>query len=556
MAEENVTININAKNNTKAAFAGAAIAITGFNQALAIAQKVMQVAKRAYEELIEATVDYAMQVRDMNLLIGASAEESSKLIQAADDVFISYDTMTKAMQAAIRQGVSPTIEGMGQLADQYVAIQDPIAKTKFLMDNFGRAGADLAPLMELGSGGIKELGDEAEKTGLVLDQKGVDSAIRFKEAVDQLNDTVEGLKVSIGMDMLPTLNLLLLAFDRGIDRIWSFFNVLGLFKQGSYAGFIDWLGDVTGLTDEATEGLEGVEDGVKGVGSAIANLPQKANPKRVVADLIDPFEQALDDIATIIQGDLGQQIEDFYQGQADLQQEIWAKEQEIATARAQGYSEQGTKIQGLYGELDGLKGKYAENATAHEEATKRIIYDMMQQRLASSMLSTQVQADVLAQLGMQMGLWDEATANMITGVDEVVAAFESGKINATDDIQTIIDYLMSIPSGKTFTLTTVLNNQAIQGLVGGMGGQYYWDIFGFANGGNFSAGQPMVVGEEGPEVVRFDRPGTVIPNGAGGGGSNITVVINTPVNLADETWVERKLYPYIKRGLKEAVRGA
>jgi antitoxin component HigA of HigAB toxin-antitoxin module len=81
--------------------------------------------------------------------IGATPEEASKLIQAADDVQISYETLTTALEAAIRKGVEPTIEGLGGLADQYNAIQDPIERTKFLMDNFGRSGADLAPLMEL-----------------------------------------------------------------------------------------------------------------------------------------------------------------------------------------------------------------------------------------------------------------------------------------------------------------------------------------------------------------------------------------------------------------------
>ncbi len=38
-----------------------------------------------------------------------------------------------------------------------------------------------------------------------------------------------------------------------------------------------------------------------------------------------------------------------------------------------------------------------------------------------------------------------------------------------------------------------------------------------AHGGSFSAGQSLLVGEEGPEVLTTRRPSTVIPNNALGG---------------------------------------
>src|SRR5262245_19119796 len=38
------------------------------------------------------------------------------------------------------------------------------------------------------------------------------------------------------------------------------------------------------------------------------------------------------------------------------------------------------------------------------------------------------------------------------------------------------------------------------------------DIPGYAEGGRYPVGQDIVVGENGPEVVHFDQPGTVIPS--------------------------------------------
>jgi hypothetical protein len=60
--------------------------------------------------------------------------------------------------------------------------------------------------------------------------------------------------------------------------------------------------------------------------------------------------------------------------------------------------------------------------------------------------------------------------------------------------------------------------------LGGLG-----DFFGgfFAEGGNFMGGKPIVVGEEGPEIITPRAGGNVIPNHALGGGSN-TINFNFP----------------------------
>ena len=50
-----------------------------------------------------------------------------------------------------------------------------------------------------------------------------------------------------------------------------------------------------------------------------------------------------------------------------------------------------------------------------------------------------------------------------------------------------------------------------------------------------SAGESYLVGEEGPEVVTFERSGYVIPNGSVGravGGGGLTVIVHGINNLA------------------------
>ena len=186
----------------KSVFSGLGDIIRGFGGAVlgsAAFIKTLQSIGSSLKSTIDNTVEYADEVRNLSRIIGATPEEASKLIQAADDVFISVDQLTTGLKQAIRLGFEPTIEGLGGLSNKYLSIQAPIARTKFLMDTFGKAGADLGPLMELGAEGIYRLGKDAENTGLVLDQSAIDATLEYKEAIDELNDVLEGYKTKGGL---------------------------------------------------------------------------------------------------------------------------------------------------------------------------------------------------------------------------------------------------------------------------------------------------------------------------------------------------------------------
>lgn len=158
-----------------------------------------------FSDSLSYTTEYASQVRELSRNIGATTEESSRLIQVADDLEISEGALEGALKAAIRKGIEPSIENLGKLADEYLAIQDPIARTKFLMDNFGRSGADLGALMEQGSQGIHDMGKEADATGLIMSQEGVESARQYALAVDGLQDSWHGMQVALSQEVMPTL---------------------------------------------------------------------------------------------------------------------------------------------------------------------------------------------------------------------------------------------------------------------------------------------------------------------------------------------------------------
>lgn len=82
---------------------------------------------------------------------------------------------------------------------------DGAAKTAAAMDLFGRSGTALIPLLNKGSAGIAQLRDEAEKLGIVIDERGVKRAEQFRAASAKLHGTLVGLKNQAISALLPSI---------------------------------------------------------------------------------------------------------------------------------------------------------------------------------------------------------------------------------------------------------------------------------------------------------------------------------------------------------------
>jgi len=136
----------------------------GFSMVIGTAQQIGQ----AFEQAMAASMAYIDQVDSLQDVTGASAEQASRLILVTQQLGVSAEQVTKAMQQAALRGIQPNTESLGKLADQYVKIQDPVERARFLTQNFGETGAKLAPLLDKGKAGIEEMIGAAEEYGHVL----------------------------------------------------------------------------------------------------------------------------------------------------------------------------------------------------------------------------------------------------------------------------------------------------------------------------------------------------------------------------------------------------
>ena len=139
---------------------------------------------------------------------GVDTAELSMGVRTLSKHLVSNDDAAKSLGIKYRDTngqILPTIEIINKLADRYKALPSKIEQNAYAMTAFGRAGKNMAPLLGLGSEGIKELGLSAEELGMIMSGKDLAAVKDYSFAQKDLKEAIDGVKVTIGRDLLPIL---------------------------------------------------------------------------------------------------------------------------------------------------------------------------------------------------------------------------------------------------------------------------------------------------------------------------------------------------------------
>src|SRR5690606_3950280 len=91
------------------------------------------------------------------------------------------------------------------LADRFQALPDGANKTAAAMALLGRSGAQLIPLLNGGSDGLREMGDELERLGGVVTPEAARQAEEFNDNLSRLKVAANGLWITLATELLPDL---------------------------------------------------------------------------------------------------------------------------------------------------------------------------------------------------------------------------------------------------------------------------------------------------------------------------------------------------------------
>jgi len=188
-------------------------ALSAYSAIGAVLGAVVDFTKKAVEE----TVKYSESVSDLNRIIGAGISDSSAFVQIADDLDVSYSTLTSAMQTAVKNGYVPTIDNLKKMQVEYAKLDGPAERATYANEIFGKSALEMQKILEKSPEQLDAMVEGYERVGLILsDTTDIDN---YKQSVENLENTWAGVKTTVGQKVIPELDLLFKMLLNGSDEI-------------------------------------------------------------------------------------------------------------------------------------------------------------------------------------------------------------------------------------------------------------------------------------------------------------------------------------------------
>lgn len=217
-------------------FDNAMDAFVGINQGIELVMKAFDALKLAYEGTVGKVLEIAGEVEEFVRVSGDAPENMSALRLEAEKADVPFDDLYKAMENLNKNGVPPTLDNLVAIADEYTKLEDPIDRARFLTEEFGSAGDDIAPMLDAIADGVTAVQD----AGLIFTEDELQDIRDYEEAVANLGLAWDGIVTTIGMAVIPSLT----EFFELLKRDFETFGLMGQYVSALNQGFKDGNKDV------------------------------------------------------------------------------------------------------------------------------------------------------------------------------------------------------------------------------------------------------------------------------------------------------------------------
>ena len=393
-------------------------------------------AKKSITEL----VSYNKTVRETMQITGLSADETSRIIQVADDWGIELGTVTNALELMNKKGITPSIDKLSQIADEYVNATDKSAFMEEATKKYGKSFGDLIPILAKGGDALRDQAASISDN-MIATEESMKVSRDWEVALDDLGDAVQGLEYQLANGLLPKFVEGLVKFNnfiisnqkaqKAIDELNASEKAGVITKEermklihDATIGTITWADAIDYLISktQASADTMNTEEKQLEANRAAWDANKKAIDGAAEAEnnaalAIEAQTRQMSRLNEYINGTLGPNEEKFTETQDDLNDQMGGIQGEIDKAIRDGYDPLGEKVLELKGKYGELKKQYDENATTHEEDTKRIILGILAQQMAAMGFSD---STAFAKIALKWGLIDEATMNAMMSTDKAI----------------------------------------------------------------------------------------------------------------------------------------
>lgn len=240
MADKKYSILLTAADQTRAAFDSANRNVERMSGGLFSLQSLLaSVSAVGMVALVRSSTDAADAMSKSAQKIGTTTEALSRLKYAAELSDLPFESLEKSLTKLSRAAYDSATTGgassvafnqlgiavkdatgnlkdspalMSEIAAKFAVMQDGSAKTALAMSLFGKSGADMIPLLNSGSAGLKQMADEADRLGIVIDSSTGLAAEQFNDNLTRMGKAGEGAADTITAALLPAMNEVAAAF--------------------------------------------------------------------------------------------------------------------------------------------------------------------------------------------------------------------------------------------------------------------------------------------------------------------------------------------------------
>lgn len=386
--------------------------------------------------MVGSTANTAKEISNLAVLSGANATEFQRFAAAAKSVGVQQDQLGdifKDFREKIGEFVST---GGGEMKDFFEQIAPKVGITadafrnlsgpqalQLYFDSLQKAGLSteqmsfylesaandatkLIPLLRDNGKELKSLGDEAERMGIIMDEKAIASAKEFSKNLETMQAFLNSVKIVISNEVIPVINSLSQEFLLGIKHAGGFGNALRLF--GTINPFRDTEGNIKAISSEI-ESLTAARERYVRSGSDTSSIDTALAAERKRLEYLKEV-QRLQSISALPQGPVGSPdaltrgLIPSGGGEAEAQAEAYKKLMEKYATPAEKLAEAIKKAKKELGSLytPEIEKRLSENIFGKKSSAEKVteaqrLLETMQRQLQTALNLTELeklQADI------------------------------------------------------------------------------------------------------------------------------------------------------------------
>ena len=589
------------------AFSGAAI--TAGIKSVVDGADELQKASQKYGIAVEqlSALKYAGALSDVSLeAIGNGLKKLSVNMLDAAAGSGEAQLAFKALGISVNEaggGLKSSEQVFSEIADKFASMEDGAGKTALAVKLFGRAGAELIPLLNQGAKGLADMTAEAEQLGVIVGGDLAKKSEEFNDNLTRLGFAAEAFKIAIAQDILPALSRLIQEMVVGIKVAGGFWEALK--NLGTINPFKNNQENIRAYSDE----LAGIERRLQFAigGDERAGLEKDATKLRQRIGYLKEISQ-LEALSQTRQGrldskDLGPTIKSKapdlpeagntkakkdlaeIEGYAEkIRNAVGAAITDNSVTRAREYADQIQFLDQLFFEtgldadiyaaaMDKLSGT-TEKASAEKSRLNELLANtpsvelektredmiLLAQAFETGRLSAEAYFEAVAanlpKLESTLDEMTEFTRQAARNMQDAMGSFffdiMQGKFeDMADSFKKTIDRMVADLLASQL-MNWLTGDFGKTGNMGGVLGSLLDGVFGGerAAGGPVSAGSAYLVGENGPELFMPRQSGSIIPNGAGAMAIYNTFTINGTADRRSQQQIAAEVGAAVDRAMR------